>query len=142
MSQDAVVTATREVHEVGELVDLIVRDAEKLLDQHARLLRSEIRQGLRTAPTALAAIGAGAGLAALGGGLGALMLVHGLRRSTRLPLWSCYGLVGGTFAALGAGLIASGTRKAAGLTLVPRETARALHEDVAWIKNQLTIPKS
>ena len=40
------------------------------------------------------------------------------------------------------GLIASGTRKAAGLTLVPRETARALREDVAWLKNQLTLPTS
>jgi len=136
MTQDAATS------EVGEVVGLIVHDVENLLDQHARLLRSELRQGLRAAPPALASIGAGASLAAIGGGLGVLMLVHGLQRSTRLPLWSCYGLVGGTFAALGAGLMASGTHKAAGLTLMPRETARALREDVAWIKNQLTIPKS
>jgi len=136
MTQDAATS------EVGEVVGLIVHDVENLLDQHARLLRSELRQGLRAAPPALASIGAGASLAAIGGGLGVLMLVHGLQRSTRLPLWSCYGLVGGACAALGAGLISSGTRKAAGLTLVPRETARALREDVAWLKNQLTLPTS
>jgi hypothetical protein len=137
MAQD---TAKPAASEVGELVGLIVGDAERLLDQHARLLKSEIRQGLRTLPPALAAIGAGAGLAAVGGGLGVLMLVHGLRRSTRLPLWSCYGLVGGALAALGAGLAAGGARRAAGLSLVPRETARALREDAQWIKNQLTSP--
>jgi hypothetical protein len=139
MAQD---TTKPAASEVGDLVGVIVGDVERLFDQHARLLKSEIRQGLRTVPPALATIGAGAGLAALGGGLGALMLVHGLQRSTRLPLWSCYGLVGGAFAALGAGLMASGTRKAGGLSLVPRETARALREDAQWIRKQLTLPTS
>jgi len=139
MTRDA---ATKPASELSEVVGLIVHDAERLLDQHARLIRSEIRQGLRTLPPAITSIGAGAGLAAVGGSLGILMLVHGLQRSTRLPLWSCYGLVGGTLAALGAGLMASGTRKAASVDFIPRETAQAFREDVAWIKNQLTLPTS
>jgi hypothetical protein len=124
------------------LVGLIVHDSERLLGQHARLLRSELRHGLRRVPPAVASIGAGAGLAAVGGGLGLLMLVHALHRSTRLPLWGCYGLVGGTLAAVGAGLMASGVRQAAGISLVPRETLGAFREDVQWIKNQLTGPTS
>lgn len=128
--------------ETIELVGLIVRDAERLLDQHAHLIRGELRRELRAVPAAAATIGVGAGLAAVGGGLGALMLVHGLHRFTRLPLWGCYGLVGGALAATGGGLLASGTRKAASISLVPRESLGALREDVVWIKNQLTTPSS
>ena len=85
----------------------------------------------------IASVGAGVACAAVGGGLGMLMIVHALHRSTRLPLWGCYGLVGGALAAVGAGLMSSGTRKAAGIRLLPRETIGALREDVAWITNQI-----
>ena len=128
--------------ETIELVGLIVRDAERLLDQHVHLIRGELRRELRAVPAAVATIGVGAGLAAVGGGLGALMLVHGLHRLTRLPLWGCYGLLGGALAATGTVLLASGTRKAASISLVPRESIGALREDVVWIKNQLTAPSS
>jgi hypothetical protein len=119
----------------GELVGLIARDAERLIGQHFDLLRSELRQDVREVRSAVASMGAGAGLVATGGVLGSLMLVHGLHRSTRLPLWGCYGLVGGLLTALGAGLVATGAQRAAGLRLVPRETIAALREDVEWIKD-------
>jgi len=123
--------------EMTKLVGQIVRDSERLLDQHGRLLRSELHESLHAVPRVIASMGAGAACAAVGGGLGVLMLVHGLHRSTRLPLWGCYGLVGGALAAVGAGLMTSGARKAAGINLLPRETIGALREDVAWIKNQI-----
>jgi len=123
--------------EMTKLVGLIARDSERLLDQHARLLRSELHEGLHAVPRVITEIGAGAACAAVGGGLGVLMLVHGLHRSTRLPLWSCYGLVGGALAALGAGLLTSGSRRAAGVSILPRETIGALREDALWIKNQI-----
>jgi Putative Actinobacterial Holin-X, holin superfamily III len=123
--------------EMTKLVGLIVRDSERLLDQHVRLLRSELHEGLHAVPRVIAEMGAGAVCAAVGGGLGVLMIVHGLHRSTRLPLWSCYGLVGGALAAVGAGLMSSGARKAASISLLPRETIGALREDARWIKNQI-----
>jgi hypothetical protein len=65
------------------------------------------------------------------------MLVHGLRRSTRLPLWGCYGLVGGLLGAVGTALLAEGRRKAAGVRLAPPpETAAALRENLAWLEDQ------
>jgi len=128
--------------EVMGLAGLVIRDAERLLGQHARLIRAEVRQGLRAVPPAVAAIGAGSGLVAAGAGFSLVMLVHGLHRSTRLPLWSCYGLVGAALAAAGTGLIVSGTRRAARIDLVPRETMEALREDLSWIKNQVSGPES
>jgi hypothetical protein len=64
------------------------------------------------------------------------MMVHGLHRSTRIPLWGCYGLVGGRWRRPGA----AGARRAAGIQLVPRETIAVLREDVAWLKDQIAGP--
>lgn len=127
-------------NDVFGLLGLIVHDTERLLDQHAELVRSEFRQGLHDLPVAAVSIAAGAGLVATGGALGSLMLVHGLHRATRVPLWGCYGLVGGLMAALGAGLLTAGSRKAANIRMVPRETLAVLREDVQWIKDQVSRP--
>ena len=84
-------------HETSALVDQvrpIVQDAERLATLHTDLLRSELRQTASAVLPALSSIGAGAGLAAAGGFLASLALVHGLHRSSRLPLWGCYGVVG------------------------------------------------
>jgi len=66
------------------------------------------------------------------------MVVHVLNKATRLPLWSCYGLVGGALGAAGAGLLAAGRREAEGVRLVPAQTMEALKENVEWIKEQTT----
>ncbi len=137
MARDA---ASGELHEMADLVRAIAGDAERLLVQHAALARAELRDGLGRLPGAMATIGAGAGLVAAGGVLGTLMVVHGLHKSTRIPLWGCYGLVGGALAAAGCGLLTAGARRATGLRLVPRETIAALGEDVAWLKDQIAGP--
>ncbi len=115
-----------------ERIGPIARDAEQLLALHGELIRSEFRQAAAAIPPALASMGAGAGLAATGGLFGALALVHGLHRATRLPLWGCYGLVGGLLGAAGAGLAASGARRLSAVDLVPRETLATLKEDLEW----------
>ena len=131
-----------ELHDLASLVGAIARDTERLLGQHADLLRSELREGLRGAPAAMAAMGAGAGLLAAGGLLGSLMLVHGLHKSTRIPLWACYGLVGGAMAAVAGGLVVAGTRRAAALRVLPHETITALREDFQWLKEQVNLGTS
>ncbi len=40
-------------------------------------------------------------------------------------------------AAAGCGLVAAGTRRAASISLVPRETIAALREDISWLKDQI-----
>jgi hypothetical protein len=132
--------AAGELRELAGLVQTIAGDVERLVGQHAALAHAELRDGLGPAPAAVAALGTGAGLVAAGGVLGTLMLVHGLHRSTRIPLWGCYGLVGGVLAAAGCGLIAAGTRRAASIRLIPSETIAALREDVSWLKDQIAGP--
>lgn len=124
------------------LVREIIQDSETLIGQHFELLRSEVRGELKQAGVAAASLGAGAALMATGGVLGSLMVVHALHRSTRLPLWGCYGLVGGMMGAVGAGLVASGLAEAADVRLAPPpQTVEALKENLAWLKDQATIPE-
>jgi uncharacterized membrane protein YedE/YeeE len=121
------------------LVKEIVHDSETLIGQQLQLLRSEVTEELDQAKEAALAIGAGAGLVATGGVLSALMVVHALHKATRLPLWSCYGLVGGLLGAAGAGLLAAGRTEALGVRLLPPpQTTEALKENLSWLKDQTT----
>jgi hypothetical protein len=119
---------------VAEAAETVAHDAERLAQLHLDLLKSELRQAANEASPALASLGAGAGLAAAGGLLGSLALVHGLQRAARLPLWACYGLVGGALGAVGVGLMGSGGRQLSGVRLIPYETLATLREDLEWVK--------
>ena len=123
--------------ELSTLVKEIVHDSETLVAQQMRLLRSELHEEWVHVQEAALVLGAGTGLIAVGGLFSTLAMVHALHRSTRLPLWGCYGLVGGMLGAAGAGLLAVGRERAAGLRLPPPQTMDALRENLAWLKEQL-----
>jgi len=120
------------------LVKEIVNDSEVLAGQQLSLLRCELRGELARASEAAMLLGVGAGLAATGGVFSAVALVHALHRATRLPLWGCYGLIGGLLGAAGAGLLASGKERVAGVRLPPPHTMSALRENFEWLKEQVS----
>lgn len=124
---------------VRELIDGIIGDAQDLIHEQFELLRVEVQEELAEAKSAAVSLGAGAGLAAVGGVFAAHMLVHVLQHTTRLPLWACYGTVGGVLGAAGVGLLNQARRTAAGVELAPPpQTAAALQENLTWVKDQLT----
>jgi uncharacterized membrane protein YqjE len=120
------------------LVKEVVNDSETLAGQQLRLLRVELQEELAHAREAALLLGAGAGLVATGGVFSTVALVHALHKATRLPLWCCYGLVGGLLGAAGAGLLASGRERAAGVRLPPPQTMSALRENLEWLKEQVS----
>ena len=136
------VDVTIQGREPAAILGSIQSDVGRLAGQHAELLQQELREGFRGATSAMTTLVAGGGLLTVGGILGALMLVHGLNRSTRLPLWSCYGLVGGLLASAGVGFVKFGTRRIADIDLMPRETIAALQDDLQWIMHQTETRKS
>ena len=122
---------------VPDLVGGPIADIEKLIGQHFDLLRTELQREMEKAGKAAATLGAGAGAAALGGLLGAMTLVHLLHDATRLPLWICYGAVGGLLGAAGSGLLWRGAQAAADVRLIPRHTAEVVREELAGAGRQL-----
>jgi hypothetical protein len=130
----------KRMHEVDlpEVVREIVHDSGKLVAQQVELLRAEVGRELRSAADGAAAVAAGGGLSAAGGLLSGLMLAHLLNRVTGMPLWSCYGVVGGTVGAAGIALLRTGRSKLAGVDVLPPQTTAAVGENLAWLKEQLT----
>lgn len=130
-------TDTRTEPDFTQLVEGIIEDGQRLIRQEFELLRGEVREEIAHAKSAAVSAGAGVGLLALGGALGVEMLVHGLHAGTGLPLWACYGLVGGAAGAAGVALLGQARRQAAGVHLgLPPQTAASLSENLAWLKGQ------
>lgn len=122
---------------VAQLVTGLMQDAQKLLRQEVALATHELRLALRTTIRAGMSLGLGIGLAALGGWLLILMVVHLVHALTALPLWACYGIVGGLLAAGGIGLLVLGKQKLVQLHVVPQDTVKTMKENVQWLKEQV-----
>jgi hypothetical protein len=121
------------------LVSGIVGDGQRLIEQQLVLFRREIESALRQARNAAISMAIGAGVAAVGGLLLVAMVVHLLHAYTDLPLWGCYGLVGGVLAAAGALLLIVGGKEAAEVhILAPPQSTEAFKENVQWLKHQTT----
>lgn len=119
---------------LAQLLTGLIHDVQKLLRQEVALAKHEVRVELRKTMGAVMSLGIGIGIAAIGGWLLILMLVHLLHALTALPLWACYGIVGGLFAVGGIVLLVLGKQKLARIHLIPQKTVETMQEDVQWIK--------
>ncbi len=124
-------TRTPPGESLADLMKGTLGDVEKLIGHHIDLLRTELKDEVCKAKSAALSLAGGAGIAAAGGLLGILALVHGLHEKSRLPLWACYGLVGGVLGGAGAALLRAGARQAADVQVVPRRTAEVFREEFA-----------
>src|SRR4051812_38786711 len=93
----------------------IISDVQHLIAQQFTLLRSEIEGEIRQAKNAAISLAVGAGITSVGGLLLLLMAVHLLKSYTEMPLWGCYGLVGGLLVGTGVLFLFRGGREAADL---------------------------
>jgi hypothetical protein len=74
----------------------------------------------------------------VGGLLLIIMLVHLLQTLTPIPLWGCYGIVGGVLLVVGLVLLATVRKTAEEIDVIPRQTVETLKENAKWIKEQTT----
>jgi Putative Actinobacterial Holin-X, holin superfamily III len=121
---------------LAQLVSELVNDAKLLLRQEVALAKHEIRAEVRKSKVALISLGTGVGMAALGGLLLIIMLVHLLNALSELPLWMCYGIVGGVCAIAGIALLYTGKKRMASIEMVPQQTVETMRENVRWIKEK------
>jgi hypothetical protein len=120
------------------LVRDLIGDAKELMRQELALATHEIREEVRKTKLAVISLGAGIGIAAVGGLLLIVMLVHLLNALTELPLWACYGIIGGILAISGMVMIYSGKNKISHTAIVPQQTVETMKENVRWIRQKST----
>jgi len=121
---------------VTQLVSGIIEDAQELTRQQLALFKSEVRQDFARTKEAMISLAAGVGVAVLGAFLLCFMLVYLLNwAAPAMPLWACFGIVGGLLAVVGAGLVAAGRKKFESFNPLPDQSVSALKENVQWIKN-------
>lgn len=121
----------------------VLDDFQKLLQQQLTLFRAEVRADWHKTKSAVWPLVVGIGFLVIGAPVLCFMLAHLLHWLTspagadpaRLPLWACFGLVGGALAVVGAVLLAVGIRKFQSFNPLPDESARALEENVRWLTN-------
>jgi hypothetical protein len=120
------------------LVTGIIGDAERLVRQEVTLARRELQAEFEKIKTAIMSMAIGAGVSLLGGLLLAFFLVYFLNWLTtdRLPLWACFGIIGGLLAVVGGVLLFIGASKVSEVKLVPPQTAETMKENVEWLQNQ------
>ena len=123
---------------LASLIGDIINDAKDLLVHEFTMAKLELQDELRKTKTAAMSLALGAGIALVGGLLLIFMLVHLLAALTLLPLWSCYGIIGGLLLVVGLLLLASGKQTAEQIEVVPQQTVETLKENAQWLKDQTT----
>jgi len=121
---------------VASLLSGIVTDAQSLLALELTAVRLEVEHELRRQKKRAIRLGFGIGVNAIAGMLLAFMLVHGLAAYTAMPLWSCYGLIGGLLAAVGITLCYTRKGSSEDAEEIPVQKAQTVKEDRQWITSQ------
>ncbi len=116
---------------IASLVSGLIADAKALLQRELTLAKLEIREDLRTLKAAGLSLSIGIGIAAVGCLLLCFMLVYLVATYTPIPLWGCYGIVGGMFVIVGALRLYTGIHTITALEVMPPKTAETLKEDIA-----------
>lgn len=124
---------------IAQLVSDIMVDARLLMRQELALAQHELRVEMRKGVKGVIALGAGVGITAVGGLFLIVMIVHLLNALTGLPLWACYGIVGGAGVVVGVVLLYRGKQQLAQIDLVPQQTVATMKENVRWIKGKSVV---
>ena len=122
---------------LSSLVGGIINDFQSLMKQEAALARREIADELRKAKQAAISLGIGVGVLAIGGLLLIFMLVHLLSWAVpAIPLWACYGIIGGLLSVRTWRNITVSLRgEYQGGAYINERTAETMKENLKWIKN-------
>lgn len=123
---------------LASLIGGVINDAKDLMVHEFVMAKLEMQNELRKTKAAVISFAIGASIAAVGGLLLILMLVHLLGAFTDIPLWGCYGIIGGGLLIIGLIVLKMGKQTAETIDAVPQQTIETLKENAQWIKEQTT----
>ena len=124
---------------VTSLLRGIVSDAQDLIQQQLALFRAEIKDDFRKTMGIVITIMSGAFMVAVGAALLCFMLVYLLNSVApdTLPLWACFGIVGGGVVLIGGIVAYAAVARFKTFNPLPDESVQALKENVQWINNRI-----
>lgn len=121
---------------VTTLVSGIIADAQQLIQQQLAMFRQEIRDDFVKGKDAALSLAVGVGLTLGGGFLLLLMLPLLLHEAVpELPLWACFGILGGVVAGLGGTLVYAAVRKLESFNPLSDKSVEAFKETIKWTTN-------
>jgi Putative Actinobacterial Holin-X, holin superfamily III len=121
---------------VTTLVSGIIADAQQLIQQQFTMFRQEIRDDLRKTKEAALSLALGVGISLVGSVLLLLMLPFLLYWAVpALPLWACFGIVGGVLTTLGGALVYAGVKKIESFNPLSDQSAQTMKENLQWTTN-------
>jgi len=123
---------------LASLIGGIINDAKDLLLHEVVMAKLEMQSELQKTKAAAISFAIGASIALAGGLFLILMLVHLLDDLTNLPLWGCYGIVGGGLLIIGLIVLGMSKKTVESVNVVPQQTIGTLKENAQWIKEQTT----
>jgi predicted PurR-regulated permease PerM len=119
------------------LLSGIVDDAQRLLRQEVQLAKQEFKQEWQKTKSAAVSFLAGTAALVLATVFLLFMVVYLLAYYTPIPMWGCYGIVGGVLAVIAITLLMFGKQEAGQIQLLPPQTVATLKENAQWIQNRM-----
>jgi Putative Actinobacterial Holin-X, holin superfamily III len=120
----------------ASLVHGIMADVQQLIQQQLVMFRQEIQDTLSQVLYAAITLAVASGITAVGSGMLLLMLPLLLNwYAPELPLWACFGIVGGTIAVVGGIGIFAGVRKVQSCHPLSSQAVEAFKETFTWKTN-------
>lgn len=129
------------IKSVAALIGEILADAHTLLMQELQLAKHELQEEGRKTLSGSVAVAGGIFLALFGGLFLLFMFVHLLNALTELPLWACFGIIGGVLVIVAITLLAVGVNRVKQVKMLPVRTVETLKENVQWFKEIATSSK-
>ena len=115
------------------LVRGIIADAKQLIGQQLAMFHQEIRDAVHKNKQAALFLAVGVGVTAAGSGLLLLMLPLLLNWAVpALPLWACFGIIGGVVAVVGGIVLYVGFRKIESFDLLSNKAVEGFKENMTW----------
>lgn len=126
----------------SELLSGIVSDVAQLFAHEIELAKLELKEDIRATKAFVGFLVVGASIAAMGFFMILVMLAYLLNAKTILPLWGCFGIVGGGTFLVGAAFLMWSNHKKATVDFIPQRATEAVKEDIGWISSSIRTSQS
>jgi uncharacterized membrane protein YdjX (TVP38/TMEM64 family) len=120
---------------VTSLVSGIAGDFQSLIQQQVMLVRQEIQEDLRKTKEGATSFALAAAVTSVSAILIGFTAVYALGAATTWPLWGCFAIVAGVFAAAAAALIVAGMKKFDSISPLHDQAIQGLKENLEWKTN-------